>query len=195
MDGKNQDYLIKVKEDQKDTWTSEQFWQWRKNHATEEALAEMAWRGEKVTDVKKLVYAIQKVLRAIGLGDLADMRESKTDASALMALHKTKLFVRSGKDDNVDLKRVMDAIREQSGIVSIWRKKRISVNRKRVGEFSKVFVVSVQVAWQSARTNGDTNYADYFGFYVKRVDHGIAPGWMTEIICRADSRILVGDSG
>ncbi len=97
---KNQDYLIKVKEYQKDIWTSEQFRQWRKKRATEEALAEMAQRGEKVTGVKKLVYAIQKVLRAIGLGNLANMLESRTDAEALMALHKAELFVRSGK--NVD---------------------------------------------------------------------------------------------
>ncbi|WAV99663.1 strawberry notch C-terminal domain-containing protein [Oxalobacter aliiformigenes] len=97
---KNQDYLTKVKEDQKDTWTSEQFRQWRKNRATEEALAEMAQRGEKVTGVKKLVYAIQKILRAIGLGNLANKLESKTDAEALMALHKAELFVRSGK--NID---------------------------------------------------------------------------------------------
>ena len=167
----NKDVIKNTREKTIGKWSDEQFRQWRKNRATEEALAEMAQRGEKVTGVKKLVYAIQKVLRAIGLGNLANMLESRTDAEALMALHKAELFVRSGKnvdaatatdvfvrfsrsgkqedvfrsgikikharkafdvpditlgdmfvrsvqDDNVDLKRVIDAIREQGGIVT-----------------------------------------------------------------------------
>lgn len=57
----------------------------------------MAQRGEKITGVKKLVVAIQKLLRAIGLDKLADKLEARTDAEALMTLHKAELFVKSGK--------------------------------------------------------------------------------------------------
>ena len=162
----------------------------------------MAQRGEKVTGVKKLVYAIQKVLRAIGLGNLANMLESRTDAEALMALHKAELFVRSGKnvdaatatdvfvrfsqsgkqedvsrsgikikharkafdvpditlgdmfvrsvqDDNVDLKRVIDAIREQGGIVTdrtdayMAEEAYLGKTKAKLDRFSKAFVVPV----------------------------------------------------
>lgn len=94
----NQDFIRKV---QKETnWDFEKLNQWRKSRATEEALAEMAQRGEKVTGVKKLVYVIQKILRSLGLGHMANKLESITDAEALMALHKAELFVKSGKDIN-----------------------------------------------------------------------------------------------
>ncbi|WAW06085.1 hypothetical protein NB639_01390 [Oxalobacter formigenes] len=94
----NQDFIRKV---QKETnWDFEKLNQWRKSRATEEALAEMAQRGEKVTGVKKLVHIIQKILRSLGLGHMANKLESITDAEALMALHKAELFVKSGKDIN-----------------------------------------------------------------------------------------------
>ena len=96
----NTDLIRYVREKTKGRWSDEQFRLWRKRRAIEEALTDMAEKGQKVTGVKKLVYAIQKVLRAIGLGNLANMLESRTDAEALMALHKAELFVRSGK--NVD---------------------------------------------------------------------------------------------
>ena len=92
----NIDLIRDVREKTNGKWTDEQFRLWRKRRAIEEALAEIAQRGEKVSGVKKLVYAIRRLLCAIGLGKLADMLESKTDAEALMALHEAGLFVRSG---------------------------------------------------------------------------------------------------
>jgi hypothetical protein len=102
----NLDLIRDVREKTNGKWTDEQFRLWRKRRAIEEALTDMAEKGQKVTGVKKLVYAIQKVLRAIGLGNLANKLESRTDAEALMALHKAELFVRSGK--NVDAATAMD---------------------------------------------------------------------------------------
>ncbi|EEO26974.2 LPD38 domain-containing protein [Oxalobacter paraformigenes] len=96
----NLDLIRDVREKTNGKWTDEQFRLWRKRRAIEEALTDMAEKGQKVTGVKKLVYAIQKLLRAIGLGNLANKLESRTDAEALMALHKAELFVRSGKNVN-----------------------------------------------------------------------------------------------
>ncbi|MCM1128417.1 MAG: hypothetical protein NC211_00700, partial [Alistipes senegalensis] len=101
----NGDYIRQVR-NKKTGWSPEKFTQWIRHTATEEALARMAGRGEKVTGVKKLVHAIQKCLRAIGLWQLANRLEAKTDAEALMALHKAELFVRSGK--SVDTATVTD---------------------------------------------------------------------------------------
>lgn len=62
----------------------------------EEALSEMAERGEKQTFWKGLAAAIQKALRAMGLEKLANTLEAKTDAEALDALKKAEMFVRNG---------------------------------------------------------------------------------------------------
>lgn len=69
---------------------------WVNKRATEEAMAGIAQRGEKITGVKKLVYLIQKLLRFIGLDRLANKLEAKTDSEALMALHKAEMFAKSG---------------------------------------------------------------------------------------------------
>ncbi|MCM1513312.1 MAG: strawberry notch C-terminal domain-containing protein [Oxalobacter formigenes] len=89
----NTDYISDVRK-HNPQWTQKQFTDWRRNIATEEALAHM--KGN-ITGMKKLVYAIQKLLRAIGLNKLADSLEARTDAEALMLLHKAEVFVK-GKE-------------------------------------------------------------------------------------------------
>lgn len=178
----NQDYIKQVRENEGKNWTKEYFEDWQRDIAIEEALAELAENGEKVTGIKRFIAWIQQALRKLGWKwsrDLANWLESKTDAEALSALHQAGLFVRgdiSGRstttksdiekfsrigyekdepaafsrkkedqtdtvakargaftvpditlgdvivrtvqDDNYDLKRVQDAIREQGGVIT-----------------------------------------------------------------------------
>ena len=67
-----------------------------KYRSIEEALAEMAGRGEKQTFWKRLAEGIQKALRAMGMEKMANALESRTDAEALAALRKAEMFVRKG---------------------------------------------------------------------------------------------------
>lgn len=64
--------------------------------ATEEAMAQIAQNGEKITGIKKLVAVIQSALRAMGLNRLANALEAATDAEALTMLAKADMFVRDG---------------------------------------------------------------------------------------------------
>ena len=178
----NQDYISQVRKNEGKKWIEEQFEKWQRDIAIEEAMAQLAEKGEKITGVKWLVRKIQELLRDITrrLGwqwpsNLANWLESKTDAEALSALHQARLFVmgkisgrttttqsdiekyrvsddgslqnddpvvlsrkvkdarkafdvpditlgdmfvRSVQDDNIDLKRVQDAILERGGVVT-----------------------------------------------------------------------------
>ena len=53
-------------------------------------------------------------------------------------------------------------------------------NERMVSSSEDMNVGPVQEAWRSARANGDADYADYFGFYAKSADPGIAPRRMAE---------------
>ena len=209
----NQDYISQVRKNEGKKWTEEQFEKWQRDIAIEEAMAQLAEKGEKITGVKWLVRKIQELLRDITrrLGwqwpsNLANWLESKTDAEALSALHQARLFVmgkisgrttttqsdiekyrvsddgslqnddpvvlsrkvkdarkafdvpditlgdmfvRSVQDDNVDLKRVIDAIREQGGIVTdrtdayMAEEAYLGKTKAKLDRFSKAFVVPV----------------------------------------------------
>ena len=73
----------------------------------DEALAEIAQSGEKITGWKLLVVGIQRALRAIGLNKLADSLESHTDAEALFALKKAEMFVKRGWTKDTTLKQAL----------------------------------------------------------------------------------------
>ncbi len=209
----NQDYIGQVRRNEGRNWTEEQFEKWQRDIAIEEAMAQLAEKGDELTGVKRLVRKIQELLRDITrrLGwrwpsNLANWLESKTDAEALSALHQAGLFargeisgrttttqsdiekyrvsddgslqnddpvvlsrkvkdarkafdvpditlgdmfVRSVQDDNVDLKRVIDAIREQGGIVTdrtnayMAEEAYLGKTKAKLDRFSKAFVVPV----------------------------------------------------
>lgn len=209
----NQDYISQVRKNEGKKWTEEQFEKWQRDIAIEEAMAQLAEKGDELTGVKLLVRKIQELLRDITrrLGwrwpsNLANWLESKTDAEALSALHQAGLFargeisgrttttqsdiekyrisddgslqnddpvvlsrkvkdarkafdvpditlgdmfVRSVQDDNVDLKRVIDAIREQGGIVTdrtdayMAEEAYLGKTKAKLDRFSKAFVVPV----------------------------------------------------
>lgn len=65
--------------------------------AIEEALADMAGEGHKITGLKKLVAAVQEWLRSHGFAEVADWLESKTDAEVLRVLADAKAFVEEGR--------------------------------------------------------------------------------------------------
>lgn len=62
----------------------------------DEAMAEIAQTGEKITGWKRLAARLQTLLRSIGLHKLANSLEAKTDAEALLALNKAEMFVKHG---------------------------------------------------------------------------------------------------
>lgn len=66
----------------------------------EEALAQMAQAGEKLTGWKMLAGFVQNLLRKIGAHRLANMLEARTDAEALTALKQAEMFVRDGLTAN-----------------------------------------------------------------------------------------------
>lgn len=66
----------------------------------EEAMAEIAETGETIKGVQRLAALVQQLLRAIGLHNLADKLEAKTDAEALTMLKKAEMFVQRGTDSS-----------------------------------------------------------------------------------------------
>ena len=66
----------------------------------EEALAQMAQAGEKLTGWKMLAGFVQNLLRKIGAHRWANMLEARTDAEALTALKQAEMFVRDGLTAN-----------------------------------------------------------------------------------------------
>ncbi|MCM1130043.1 MAG: hypothetical protein NC211_09265 [Alistipes senegalensis] len=93
----NQDYIDKVRKNEGKNWTEEEFNNWQRDIAIEEALVTLADRGEKITGIKHLVVKIQRLLRQLGwqwAENLANSLEALTDAEALYALYKAELFVR-----------------------------------------------------------------------------------------------------
>lgn len=79
-------------------WKAERGWTDAdvKAHSIEEALSEMAERGEKLNGWKRLAAMVQKLLRAVGLNKWANALEAKSDAEALLALKKAEMFVKRG---------------------------------------------------------------------------------------------------
>ena len=66
----------------------------------EEALAQMAQAGEKLTGWKMLAGFVQNLLRKMGAHRWANMLEARTDAEALTALKQAEMFVRDGLTAN-----------------------------------------------------------------------------------------------
>ncbi|WP_374288874.1 hypothetical protein [Pseudomonas fluvialis] len=64
--------------------------------STEEALATMAERGERLKGWKRLAAVLQTLLRKMGATRWANALEARTDAEALLALKKAEMFVRRG---------------------------------------------------------------------------------------------------
>ena len=93
----NQDYINQVRRQEGKNWTQDEFERWQRDIAIEEAMAQLAEKGERITGIKHLVVWIQRALRRLGwrwAKNLANWLESKTDAEALYALYKAELFVR-----------------------------------------------------------------------------------------------------
>jgi len=63
----------------------------------EEALADIAGSGEKITGLKKLIAWVQEWLRANGFDQVADWLEAKTDAEVLAVLADARTFVEEGR--------------------------------------------------------------------------------------------------
>jgi len=62
----------------------------------EEAMAKMAQENKPFTFADRLLSTIQSLLRKIGMNNLADSLEAKTNAEALTMLHKAGLYIRKG---------------------------------------------------------------------------------------------------
>lgn len=69
---------------------------YKQNLATEEVLADMAGRGVEMTALRRVSLAIQKALRKIGLGSVADFIEKLSDAEVAKLLSDAKRFVTEG---------------------------------------------------------------------------------------------------
>lgn len=67
-----------------------------KLRSVEEALAGIAQRGESLKGWRRLAAVLQTLLRKLGAWKLADSLEAKTDAEALLALKKAKMFAQKG---------------------------------------------------------------------------------------------------
>lgn len=66
--------------------------------ANEEAVVELAERGERMEGFHRFVTAIEKVLRDLGFTRLADWIEGLTDAEAMTVLAEARRFVRGERD-------------------------------------------------------------------------------------------------
>lgn len=62
--------------------------------ANEEALVELAERGESLEGLRRFVAAMQKALRELGFERLADWMEGLTDAEAMTVIAEARRFVR-----------------------------------------------------------------------------------------------------
>lgn len=75
----------------------------------EEAMSEIAQTGQTIKGIQRFMATLQKLLRAIGLHNLADMLEAKTDAEAMSMLKKAEMFVRDGTDKTSIVESLMPA--------------------------------------------------------------------------------------
>lgn len=66
-------------------------------HAIEEALADLAGSGRKLSGIGKLLAAVQRWLRAKGFEGVADWLESLSNAEALSVLGGARRFVEAGR--------------------------------------------------------------------------------------------------
>lgn len=64
--------------------------------AIEEAMAKMAQQNKPFSFAKRLLSAIQSLLRKVGLNKLADTLEAKSNAEALAILDKSRLYISKG---------------------------------------------------------------------------------------------------
>jgi len=72
-----------------------------KSISIEEGMAKIAEAGKVLTGARLLTVALQRLLRAVGLRNMANTLESNTDAEALLALKKAEMFAkRSWTKDN-----------------------------------------------------------------------------------------------
>ncbi|MDR1310883.1 MAG: hypothetical protein LBK01_03265, partial [Burkholderiaceae bacterium] len=65
--------------------------------AIEEAMAQMAERGQTISGIQRFAAAVQSLLRKMGMSRLANMLEARTDAEAMHMLAQADLFLQTGE--------------------------------------------------------------------------------------------------